>query len=78
MFNFPPAPPPKPGVEPVVVEPPNREAEKVERWRVHCLLEAGYDVEAAILIARSNVDLHLAVDIARQGCSPTNALLILL
>jgi hypothetical protein len=79
MFGGVPAPSsPQPQPEPEPEAVPNREAEKVEKWRCWCLLEAGYDIDAALLIAKSDADLHLAVAIVEQGCSPTTALLILL
>ena len=55
------------------------ELERVEAWRAEELERAGYDaVSAAKLAARHDVDLHVAVDLLRQGCAPEIALGILL
>lgn len=54
------------------------EPAKVESWRLHTLLEAGYPVPLAERLAGSEVDLHVAVELVRQGCEPTTAAEILL
>jgi hypothetical protein len=55
------------------------ELAQVERWRIDELERAGYDPRAAMtLAARHDVDLHHAVDLVRNGCSPELALQILL
>ncbi len=55
------------------------EAERVLEWRLNELTRVGYDrVTAWEIAARSDVDLHLAVELARGGCSPELALRILL
>ena len=55
------------------------EAERIERWRAEELARAGYDpVGAGELAARSDVDLHLAVDLLERGCPADTALRILL
>ncbi len=55
------------------------EVERVERWRAEELERAGYDMSAvAVLAASSDVDLHLAIDLLRQGCSQDVAMQILL
>ena len=55
------------------------EAERIERWRAEELKRAGYDpVGAGELAARSDVDLHLAVDLLERGCPADTALRILL
>jgi hypothetical protein len=55
------------------------ELQRIERWRAEELERAGYDrKQAAELAARHDVDLHVAVDLLRQGCSPDLALSILL
>ena len=55
------------------------ELTQVQRWRVDELERAGYDPRAAMtLAARNDVDLHRAVDLLLQGCSPDLALKILL
>lgn len=55
------------------------EADKVERWRVEALEQAGYDsMSAALLAIRTDVDLHRATYLVEHGCSPELALRILL
>ncbi len=55
------------------------ESERVERWRTEALERVGYDADsAAMLAARLDVDLHLAIELVEQGCSPAVALRILL
>jgi hypothetical protein len=55
------------------------EIDVVEQWRHEALWRAGYDAEAAVVLAASHdVDLHLAVDLLRRGCSQELALQILL
>ena len=55
------------------------EIEKVERWRLYVLIEAGYPVGMAELIAQSHhADLHRAVELLVAGCRPAVAALILL
>ena len=55
------------------------ERAKVESWRLHVLIEAGYPLPLAERIARSGVDLHLAVDLVHsRGCAPEVAAAILL
>ena len=57
----------------------DNELSQVERWRIHELERAGYDSRAAMtLAARHDVDLHRAVDLLHNGCSPELALKILL
>ena len=64
--------------ESLIVESPNEEV-RVFGWRVKCLMRAGYDFEAAWLIGnRTDVDLHHAVNLLKQGCTVDTALLILL
>ncbi|HET9288344.1 MAG TPA: hypothetical protein VFO26_12395 [Gaiella sp.] len=42
------------------------------------LLQAGYDAEAAIVLALDrDVDLHFAVSLLERGCPPDTALQIL-
>lgn len=45
------------------------ERELVESWRLHTLISVGYPLDLAAQIARSNVDLHKAVELTKQGCS---------
>jgi hypothetical protein len=54
------------------------EPARVESWRLHVLLEAGYPVHLAERIAGSEVDLHYAVELIARGCDPTTAAEILL
>jgi hypothetical protein len=54
------------------------EPARVESWRLHILLEAGYPVHLAERLAGSEVDLHVAVELVRRGCSPSTAAEILL
>jgi hypothetical protein len=54
------------------------EGTKVESWRLHVLLEAGYPVHLAERIAASDVDLHDAVELLSRGCDATTAAEILL
>jgi hypothetical protein len=54
------------------------EPAKVESWRLHTLLVAGYPVPLAERLAGSGVDLHVAVELLRQGCDPATAAEILL
>jgi len=61
-----------------VTETPRDEQAKVESWRLHVLMEAGYPLSLAEKIAHSHADLHHAVDLIRQGCEPEVAAEILL
>jgi hypothetical protein len=55
------------------------EADRVERWRAEALEQAGYDLSTALeLAARSDIDLHKAVELLEAGCPPELALQILL
>jgi hypothetical protein len=55
------------------------EIERIEAWRAEELHRAGYDATAAEKLAvRHDVDLHLAADLLRRGCSQELALEILL
>jgi hypothetical protein len=52
---------------------------KVESWRLHVLIEAGYPLPLAERVAQSGADLHEAVElVGRRGCSPQVAAQILL
>ena len=63
----------------VTVERERDERAKVEGWRLHVLMEAGYPLPLAERIARSNADLHDAVTLVTQrGCRPEVAAEILL
>lgn len=54
------------------------ERSKVEGWRLHVLMEAGYPLPLAERIAVSECDLHRAVEMLEQGCEPATAAEILL
>jgi hypothetical protein len=55
------------------------EEERVVFWRAEVLERAGYDDRAILQLAvRTDVDLHLAVELVARGCSPETAVLILL
>ncbi|HET8607257.1 MAG TPA: hypothetical protein VFL66_09540 [Gaiellaceae bacterium] len=54
------------------------EREKVESWRLHVLIEAGYPMETAARLAASEADLHVAVHLVESGCRHETAAEILL
>ena len=54
------------------------ERAKVESWRLHVLLEAGYPFTLAERLAASEADLHRAVELVVDGCSHHTAAEILL
>lgn len=54
------------------------ERSKVEGWRLHVLIEAGYPLPLAERVAGSEADLHVAVGLVENGCSPNTAAEILL
>ena len=54
------------------------ERSKVESWRLHVLIEAGYPLSLAERIAASEADLHQAVELVGNGCAPDTATEILL
>ena len=55
------------------------ERAKVESWRLHVLMEAGYPLPLAERIAAAlEADLHEAVELVGQGCDPGTAAQILL
>jgi hypothetical protein len=61
-----------------ILEPQTDERSKVESWRLHVLIEAGYPLPLAERLAASEADLHMACEIVEQGCAPTTAAEILL
>jgi hypothetical protein len=63
---------------PQTIDHPQTEREKVESWRLHVLMEAGYPLPLAEKIAHSEADLHRAVELTRCGCSYETAAEILL
>jgi hypothetical protein len=54
------------------------EQAKVEGWRLHVLIEAGFPLPLAEKLAASGADLHTSVDLLRRGCAPETAAEILL
>jgi hypothetical protein len=55
------------------------EDERVAYWRLEQLQRAGYDETAALVLADLvHIDLHLAIDLVRNGCPSDTALRILL
>jgi hypothetical protein len=60
------------------VEDPQSEREKVESWRLHVLIEAGYPLPLAEKLAHSEADLHRAVELIRAGCAFETAAEILI
>jgi len=63
---------------PQTIETVQTEREKVESWRLHVLIEAGYPLPLAEKLAHSEADLHRAVELIRAGCSFETATQILL
>jgi len=61
-----------------ILELPGSERDKVESWRLHVLIEAGYPLPLAERLAGSPVDLHRAVELLPAGCTPETAAEILL
>jgi hypothetical protein len=61
-----------------IAESPQDERAKVESWRLHVLIEAGYPLPLAEKIAHSEADLHRAVELVATGCEPETAARILL
>ena len=55
------------------------ERAKVESWRLHVLIEAGYPLPLAEKLAAAlDADLHEAVELLAKGCDPKTATDILL
>ncbi len=50
-----------------IAEHEQSERDKVEGWRLHVLIEAGYPLPLAERLAHSEADLHAAVELVRQG-----------
>jgi hypothetical protein len=61
-----------------IIEPDMSERSKVESWRLHVLIEAGYPLPLAERIAASEADLHVAVELVGNGCAHATAAEILL
>ena len=62
----------------IPVEYRHDEQAKVEGWRLHVLIEAGFPMPLAEKLAASEADLHSCVDLLRQGCTPVTVAEILL
>jgi hypothetical protein len=61
-----------------ILEMDGSERAKVESWRLHVLIEAGYPLPLAERLAQSDADLHRAVELIGHGCAPQTAAEILL
>jgi hypothetical protein len=61
-----------------LIESSSSERAKVESWRLHVLIEAGYPLPLAERLAASEADLHRAVELLAVGCSPETAAEILI
>jgi hypothetical protein len=61
-----------------IAESDTSERSKVESWRLHVLIEAGYPLHLAERLAASEADLHLAVEMVTSGCAHATAAEILL
>ena len=61
-----------------IIEQEGGERSKVESWRLHVLMEAGYPLPLAERLAGSEADLHRAVELVGQGCAPETAAEILI
>ncbi len=61
-----------------ILEPDIDERSKVESWRLHVLIEAGYPLPLAERVAVSEADLHIACEMVDRGCAPETAAEILL
>jgi hypothetical protein len=61
-----------------IIEIDESERSKVESWRLHVLIVAGYPLPVAERLAASEADLHAAVEIVDAGCAPETAAEILL
>jgi hypothetical protein len=62
-----------------IAEADGNERAKVESWRLHVLIEAGYPLPLAEKLAHSEADLHQAVElVTAAGCRHDLAAEILL
>jgi hypothetical protein len=61
-----------------IAETDENERSKVESWRLHVLVEAGYPLPLAERLAHSEADLHQAVELVRRGCKHELAIEILI
>ena len=54
------------------------ELERVERWRTAELMRVGFPGDDAVaLAARTDIDLHEAIELVQRGCPPDLAVRIL-
>jgi hypothetical protein len=61
------------------IETVENERSKVESWRLHVLMEAGYPLPLAERLACNEaIDLHRAVELIASGCTAETAAEILL
>ena len=70
----------EPGVSEMaqIIETDQNEKAKVQSWRLHVLIEAGYPLPLAEKLADSEADLHGAVELVASGCAHETAARILL
>ena len=61
-----------------IIETDQNERAKVQSWRLHVLIEAGYPLSLAERLAVSEADLHVACEMLSRGCQPETAAEILL
>jgi hypothetical protein len=61
-----------------IAETDHTERSKVQSWRLHVLIEAGYPLPLAEKLADSEADLHRAVELVGSGCTHETATRILL
>ena len=61
-----------------IIETDQTERAKVQSWRLHVLIEAGYPMPLAEKLADSEADLHTAVELLGVGCAHETAARILL
>jgi hypothetical protein len=61
-----------------IIETDHNERAKVQSWRLHVLIEAGYPLPLAEKLADSDADLHDAVELVASGCAHETAARILL
>ena len=61
-----------------IIETDHNERAKVQSWRLHVLIEAGYPLSLAEKLADSEADLHRAVELVGSGCGHETAARILL
>jgi hypothetical protein len=61
-----------------IIETEQTERSKVQSWRLHVLIEAGYPLSLAEKLADSEADLHRAVELVGSGCGHETAARILL